>query len=134
SIASPSFRSNSTTAPRPSFSSWLTCIVALPSTALTVTGMSYTASSSRAPCDALLSLFALVLSTSSPSSILVAIDRIPDGHVRVQQVCQRKYVCDLLPQRSCIPLRCSILPGNANIAGRHCVAFDDLQTGCQVWL
>src|SRR6516225_8064566 len=27
-------------APRPSFSSWLTCIVALPSTALTVTGIS----------------------------------------------------------------------------------------------
>src|SRR3954471_12928590 len=50
SIASPTLRSNSTMVPRPSFSSWLTSIPLLPSTALTVTGTSNTASKSAAVC------------------------------------------------------------------------------------
>src|SRR5882724_4850966 len=50
SMASPTLRSSSTMVPRPSLSSWLTSIPLLPSTALTVTGTSNTASRSAAEC------------------------------------------------------------------------------------
>src|SRR5690242_9619552 len=50
SMASPTLRSSSTMVPLPSFSSWLTSIADLPSTAETVTGTSNTASRSWAIC------------------------------------------------------------------------------------
>src|SRR5476649_75585 len=50
SMASPTLRSSSMMVPLPSFKSWLTSIPLLPSTALTVTGTSNTASRSAAEC------------------------------------------------------------------------------------
>src|SRR5471030_1434016 len=50
SMASPTLRSSSMMVPLPSFKSWLTSIPLLPSTALTVTGTSKTASRSAAEC------------------------------------------------------------------------------------
>src|SRR5215212_6081373 len=47
SIGSPTFLSSSTTAPRPSFSSWLTSMLVRPSTTVICTGMSYTVSRLR---------------------------------------------------------------------------------------
>src|ERR1700729_3391627 len=124
SIASPSLRSNSTTAPRPSFNNWLTCMVALPSTALTVTGMSYTASSSRAPRGAFDSVFEPAVSVSSVSSISAGIDCLPDHCIRPHQSGGHQHLGDLLPQSGGIPRRAAVVPGNAYIAPRHGIAFD----------
>src|SRR5690242_2687350 len=125
SIASPSLRSSSTTAPRPSFSNWLTCIVALPSTALTVTGMSYTASSSRTPRGELVSAFEPVPSASSASSISAAIVRLPD---------RREYLQYLLPERRDVSRGRAVAPGNAHVAWRHLLTGDHLHVRRKIWI
>src|SRR5882757_3793476 len=63
-MASPTLRSSSTMVPRPSFNSWLTSIPLLPSTALTVTGTSNTASRSAAVCLGAASIGMSVLSNA----------------------------------------------------------------------
>src|SRR5579859_89275 len=119
SIASPNLRSSSTTAPRPSFNSWLTCMVALPSTALTVTGMSYTASSSRAPRGEFGSLLEPAPSASSASSISVAIGHLLDR-------CQHGH--DLFPQRRGVARRHPVPPDHPDVAWRHRVTGHRLHT------
>src|SRR5438445_819512 len=64
SMASPTLRSSSTMVPRPSLSSWLTSMPLLPSTALTVTGTSNTASRSAAVCLGAASIGMSVLSNA----------------------------------------------------------------------
>src|SRR5882757_6286324 len=65
SMASPTLRSSSTMVPRPSFRSWLTSIALLPSTALTVTGTSNTASRSAAECFGVASAAPSILSKAA---------------------------------------------------------------------
>src|SRR5579883_1165349 len=125
SIASPSLRSSSTTAPRPSFSNWLTCMVALPNTALTVTGMSYTASSSRAPRGVALSILEPADSASSASSISPAIYRLPDHGISTQESRRHQHSGDLFPQHGGVTDSRTVTPGNAHIAWRHRIALDD---------
>src|ERR1700722_12704525 len=123
SIASPSLRSSSTTAPRPSFSNWLTCIVALPSTALTVTGMSYTASSSRALRSVFVSALEPAPSASSASSMSVAIGCLLDR-------CERPQ--NLLPQHRGVARRRSVPPDHPHIARRNRVTRDSLHARRQL--
>src|SRR5450759_561401 len=121
SIASPSLRSSSTTAPRPSLSSWLTCIVALPSTTLTVTGMSYTASRSRALRGALESAAATAPSGSSTNSTSLALVAGSCHALFVQQPRRDQHGGNLAPQRRGIADRDAVAPRDTHVARRQCI-------------
>src|ERR1700733_11758903 len=111
SIASPSLRSSSTTAPRPSFSSWQTCIVALPRTALTVTGMSYTASSSlTAP------LSGPSLLSDMSQRLLLCDPQLQTGLCRFTGCQGHDCGPDLLPCPSWVDLGLALLPGDSDAA------------------
>src|ERR1019366_1953710 len=129
SIASPNLRSSSTTAPRPSFSNWLTCIVVLPSTALTVTGMSYTASSSRTVRDPEPSAgsFSSASSMSSGTfSLLLEYDWCS------QQADSPQRLGDLVPQRGGIAGGTAVAPHDALIARRHMLNRGDTCAAGQI--